>query len=57
MKQENRQSNNKEILLSLEIVRLYIIMIVIYNYLERKNDKISKSHMNSFSYFEISACL
>ena len=57
MKQENRQSNNEKILLYLEIIRLYIIIIVVYDYLERKTDKISKCHMNSFSYFEISACL
>ena len=57
IKQENRQSNNEKILLYLEIIRLYIIMVVIYDCLERKTDNISKCHMNSFSYFEISACL
>ena len=32
-------------------------MTVIYCYLERKNYKVLKLHMNNFSYFETSASL
>ena len=34
-------------LVALEYIRLYIIMTVIYGYLERDNDKVFKFHMNN----------
>ena len=34
-----------------------VVMVVIYGYLERDNDKVSKFHMNNSSFFEIDASL
>ena len=38
-------------LVALEYKRLYIIMIIIYSYLERDNDKVFKFHMNNLCFF------
>ena len=38
-------------------MRLFVIMVATYCYLEKENDKVWKFHMNRRSYFEISAIL
>ena len=38
-------------------VRLYMIMVVIYYYLERENYKVLKFHVNNYSYFEMNTSL
>ena len=38
-------------------VRLYMIMVVVYYYLERENYKVLKFHVNNYSYFEMNASL
>ena len=39
---------------ALNYIKLYIIMVVIYGYLERENDRVFKFHMNNSSFSEIS---
>ena len=40
-----------------DYIRLDIIMVVFYYYLEKKNNKILKVHVNNFSQFEVRASL
>ena len=44
-------------LVVLEYLRLYILLVIIYCYLEKEKYKVLKSYVNIFSYLEISISL
>ena len=53
-----KHTNNKQLyIVILKYVRLYIVMVVIYCYLEKDKDKDLKFHMSNFAYFEINTSL
>ena len=55
-KQWKKKKNEKKLVV-LEYIKLDIMMIVVYCYLEREYDKVLKFQMNNFPFFEISASL
>ena len=52
-----KKKKNEKKLVVLEYVKLDIMMVVVYCYLEREYDKVLKFQMNNFPFFEISASL